>query len=110
MQHDDRMDVVGHDHERVQFHIGPQDCRAQPLLLHDGAERAEMHVIIRDLPEQAFPAVRTDRQVIRTGPRIVVALQPDGPAAVDLRIVPHRHALRAAPHSKSIGAPFLEAA
>ena len=52
-QYDYHVDMVGHHHERIQFHTRVMIRQILPRLLDGLAQRIHPHASIRDLPEQA---------------------------------------------------------
>ena len=58
--------------------------------MDDLAEDAEPDIVINDLSQQAFAPVRADRDEIPSTGGVIVVLQPDRPAMVAERVIPHK--------------------
>ncbi len=85
----DSVNVIGHDHERVQLDAGEMAGNVIPARLNQFATFVQPYLTAGHLPEQAFPTVRADRHEIRAGLRVVVPFQPNGLAMPPLGIAPH---------------------
>ena len=81
----DPMDMVRHHYERVGFHPGIMVRQFVPYHLNHPPRVVQPHFPVYDFAEQAYPFMGADGDEIRTGLRIIVSAQTDGPAIVALR-------------------------
>ena len=81
------MNVVGHDHERVQVQFAPDLLGCQPFREDDLPPGVPPHFAIDHLTQQALAAVHADRHEVGTGRGIVESGQPDRLAMVFVRII-----------------------
>ncbi len=74
--------VIRHDHEGIDFDILEMPGQSKPTLLSNLPNIRKHHDIVRDFTKQHHPILRTNRDEMRAGLRIVVIAQPDGAAMV----------------------------
>lgn len=84
---DDSMHVVWHNHERIHFYVLPYRPSFQPLLMCDFPKLVQQHFAFLYLAKEMASVVRNQRDKVKSCLRIVVSLEPNGPAMVDFRIV-----------------------
>ncbi len=80
------MDVVGHDHERIQLH-GEMPWNGLPGRLDHHARPVEADLSIGQIAQQAFGAEDADRHEVGARRGIVESGQPDRLAMVFVRII-----------------------
>jgi hypothetical protein len=83
------VDVVRHDDELVEEHVGAHLGGPLPLVANDAAGGREADVVRNDLAEQRGSVVRADGEEIRARTAIVVAGQPGRTSVVAGRVVWH---------------------
>jgi len=111
MQHDDdTVDMVRHDHKRIQFDIGAEDAGANPFFVNNSSKRIHSHLPTHHLAKQTHPTLRADRNEIRARLGVIVTLQADGtPVMVssgDVSSIDYFSGITSmALHSRAVGLP-----
>jgi hypothetical protein len=83
------MDMIWHDHVRIQRHVGNMLWNVSPTLHPNLPVRVQSHLAAHDLAEQALVAMRANRNEIRAGRCVVVPAKADRMSMVLERVVPH---------------------
>jgi hypothetical protein len=83
------MKMIRHDYELIKLSLWPDDRSVQPFILHDFAERAQVHFIRDDFSEDPPPCMSGQRQKVHPCLSIVIPPQPYRPSMMNQRIIPH---------------------
>jgi hypothetical protein len=67
------MDVVGHNHERVEIDVGKRFQQFVPPLDHHSTSIALEHVTVDDLAKQACPILDTGGHEVKSGLPVIVS-------------------------------------
>lgn len=67
----DAVEMVRHDHERVQPDVRARRCCLVPFHLHDAPGLCQVHHAVPDFPEQRQPIPRADGHEIRAGRAVI---------------------------------------
>lgn len=86
---DDPVQMVWHNHERVQFRVGKMVRNIQPALYDKASRVIQPHLAVNHVTEQDFPVVRTDRHEVSPFLPVIIIAQTDGLPMVFLRVEPH---------------------
>lgn len=70
----DPVEVIGHDAEHVDVHLGSDDARTHPLSVDDSTDLAQAHRSVNDFAEQPLPAFGAQRDKIGRGACVVESL------------------------------------
>jgi NADPH:quinone reductase-like Zn-dependent oxidoreductase len=82
--HDDPVYMIWHHHERIHQHERHVFRYGIPTPLHDTTHGIGHHHPLCNFTESVRSTLGTDGDVVRTGPGIIVSLQPDGPAVMGI--------------------------
>lgn len=85
--HDDAVDVIGHNRERIRRDLRKMVRDLCPAVLHDVAVRVQTHVAVHDVAEQTFVLVGADSDETGAACSVIVALEADGTAVVTMWVV-----------------------
>ena len=77
------MHVIGHHNEHVQFDARESRGQPAPFIQNHPTGVRETHLAIHDLAEPRHPILGANRDEVRAGLRVVVALQADRPAMIN---------------------------
>jgi len=83
----DAVDMIGHHHEGVQFHVLEMVRDFMPTRAHDFPHVVQPHFPVHHVAEQRGAPVGADGDEIRARLGVIVSLQPDGTAVVALEFV-----------------------
>ena len=89
-QHNDPVNVIRRNHERIAFNTGIMFRQFVPRRLNNAATIVQPHFPVNDLTEQTCAILRYDDHEIRAGPRVIVPAQPDRTAVAFVRVIFHR--------------------
>lgn len=82
-----RVQMIGHNHERIQFDRLMVICQPRPILSHDVPVGVQPHRIVHDFTEDRCMLVWTYDDKIRACLAVIVILQADGVPMMDCGIV-----------------------
>jgi len=88
------VNVIGHDDECIQCHMGKMEWNVQPALFSHAADVVQPHVAIYDVTEQRHPFVGDEGDEICPWLGVIVPFQADGSAMVAVRVIWHGSILR----------------
>jgi len=88
------VNMIGHDDERIQCHVGKVGWNVQPTLFGHAAGVVQPHVAIHDFTEQRHPFVGDQGDEICPWLGVIVTFQADGSAMVAVRVIWHGLILR----------------
>jgi len=88
------VNVIGHDDECIQCHMGKMEWNVQPALFSHAADVVQPHVAIYDVTEQRHPFVGDEGDEICPWLGVIVPFQADGSAMVTVWVIWHRSILR----------------
>jgi len=87
--HNDSVDVIGHDNERVKSDVGVMIRQVIPARLDSRAEGLKTDLAANDVAQDTLVVLDADGHEISTGLGVVVALQADGSATMLLNSALH---------------------
>jgi len=88
------VNVIGHDDECIQCHMGKMEWNVQPALFSHAADVVQPHVAIYDVTEQRHPFVGDEGDEICPWLGVIVPFQADGSAMVAVWVIWHGLILR----------------
>jgi|GEM_PF-6497818 len=88
------MNVIGHDDECIQCHMGKMEWNVQPASFSHAADVVQPHVAIHDFAEQQHPFVGDEGDEICPWLGVIIPLQADGSAMMAVGVIRHGSILR----------------
>src|SRR4051794_21416937 len=91
LQHQDAMNVIGHDDERIQVGVGIVLGKCIPSRLNGPTGIRQPDLSLFDLAEKTVSAMSADRHEVPAYAAVVLLGKSDGLAVLPIRIEAHGH-------------------
>lgn len=85
--HNNPMEMVGHDDECVGLHVWEFVMPFGPPFFHHPSRLVQPHLPIHHLAEQTGPILGHEGDEIRAGPGIIIPLQPNAAAVMQVVVI-----------------------
>ncbi|MGB9634530.1 MAG: hypothetical protein ACPL8I_14425, partial [Chloroflexaceae bacterium] len=100
------VDVIRHNHERIQFHMGKMHGNVQPTLFGNTSGTVQLHPSFAYLPKEVRSVVSDNGNEICPDPSVIVPFQANATAVVTFGVV--IHGLLSCPASSKTDMHFTE--